>query len=80
MPYRTQAADTHPEIERIIIEAVTQELNSPTEVYLTLKDAKGAQIQATNPAAAPRLDFPVPADGDYYLVAEHLHYWGGPGD
>ena len=27
---------------------------------------------------APRLDFTAPADGDYTLVVEHLHSWGGP--
>jgi hypothetical protein len=63
---------------RLILEAHTQEHFSPAEVYAVLRDAKGNQLQATNPAAAPRLDFTVPADGDYYLSVEHLHYWGGP--
>ena len=63
---------------RTIIEAQTQELGSPTEVYMTLHDAKGAQLQASNPAAAARLDFTPPADGDYSLRVEHLHLWGGP--
>lgn len=63
---------------RFIIEAHTRELHSPSEVYLVLRDAKGTQLQATNPAVAPRLDFTVPADGDYNLSVEHLHYWGGP--
>jgi hypothetical protein len=64
--------------QRLAIEATTQELFSPTEVYMTLKDAKGAQLAAMNPMAAPRLDFTAPADGDYTLVVEHLYYWGGP--
>jgi hypothetical protein len=63
---------------RYAIEAHTQELGSPTEVYMVLRDAKGAQLQASNPAAAPRLEFTPPADGDYHLMVEHLHYWGGP--
>ena len=45
---------------------------------MTLLDAKGAKLQATNPMVAPRLDFTPPADGDYTLAVEHLHYWGGP--
>ncbi len=64
--------------QRIVIEARTLELFSPTEVYAVLRDAKGAQLAATNPAAAPRIDYTVPADGDCTLAVEHLHYWGGP--
>jgi hypothetical protein len=63
---------------RIILEAQTHELHSPTEVYMVLRDAKGGQLQASNPMVAPRLDFTAPADGDYTLAVEHLHYWGGP--
>jgi hypothetical protein len=66
--------------QRLIIEAHTLELYSPTEVYLVLKDAKGAQLAASNPMTAPRLDFNPPADGDYTLAVEHLHYWGGPSE
>src|SRR6516225_5418395 len=33
-----------------------------------------------NPMAAPRIDFTAPADGDYTLAVEHLHYWGGPAE
>jgi hypothetical protein len=61
-----------------VIEAHTHEHGSPTEVYMVLRDARGAQLQATNPAAAPRLEFTPPADGDYVLAVEHLHSWGGP--
>jgi hypothetical protein len=64
--------------QRLVIEAHTHDLHSPAEVYVVLRDAKGVQLQATNPAAAPRLDFTPPADGDYTLAVEHLHYWGGP--
>jgi hypothetical protein len=64
--------------QRTIIEAHTHDLHSPAELYMVLRDAKGNQLQASNPAAAPRLDFTAPADGDYTLAIEHLHYWGGP--
>jgi hypothetical protein len=63
---------------RYILEAHTHEHYSPTEVYMTLRDAKGNQIQVTNPMAAARLDFTPPADGDYLLEVEHLYSWGGP--
>jgi hypothetical protein len=65
---------------RYLIEAQTRELHSPTEVYMVLKDAKGKQILASNPAAAPRLDFKAPADGDFTLAVEHLLYWYGPSE
>jgi hypothetical protein len=63
---------------RYILDVQTQELGSPTEVYMTLLDAKGAQLQASNPAAAARLDFTPKDDGDYTIKVEHLHLWGGP--
>ena len=64
--------------EKFAIEAQTLELNSPTEVYMVLKDAKGADVAKTNPQQAARIDFTPPADGDYTLSVEHLLYWGGP--
>lgn len=64
--------------QRLIIEAHTQEYGSPSDVVVTLKDAKGTQVQTSNPANPPRLDFTAAADGDYTVVVEHLHAWGGP--
>ena len=66
--------------QRLIIDAQTTELNSPSEVSMVLRDSKGGQIQATNFTTAPRLDFTAAADGDYILVVEHQHYWGGPSE
>jgi dienelactone hydrolase len=66
--------------QRIVIEAQTAELNSPADVYLLLKDAKGGKVAESNPMAATRLDFTAAADGDYTLAVEHLHYWGGPSE
>ena len=63
---------------RYAIDAQTHELGSPTELYMTLRDAKNNQIQATDPMKDPHLDFTAPEDGDYFLNVEHLHYWGGP--
>ncbi len=63
---------------RYIIDGQTRELNSPTEVYLTLRDAKNNQLQASDPMKDPRLDFTATEDADYFVTAEHLHYWAGP--
>ncbi len=63
---------------RYRIEAQTHELGSPTEVYLTLRDARGTQLQVSDPMKEAYLDFTPPADGDYTLHVEHLHLWGGP--
>ncbi|MGL4552799.1 MAG: PPC domain-containing protein, partial [Gemmataceae bacterium] len=63
--------------QRLVVEAHTVEYGSPSDAVLTLKDAKGGQLQVTNPANPPRLDFTASADGDYTVVAEHLHSWGG---
>lgn len=65
---------------RYFIEAQTHEHHSPTEVYLVLKDGKGTQVAASNPAVGPRLDFTAPADGDFTLAVEHLLYWYGPSE
>jgi len=68
---------------RYLIDAHTLELYSPTEIYMVLKDAKGADVAKTAPsdaAKANRIDFTAPADGEYILAVEHLHYWGGPAE
>jgi hypothetical protein len=64
--------------QRFIVEAQASEFLSPTEVYMTIKNDKGVQLLATNPAAAALLDFTAAADGDYTITVEHLHSWGGP--
>ena len=66
--------------QRYLVKAHTVELNSPTEVYMVLKDAKGGQVAASNPTVTASLDFTAPADGDYTLAVEHLLYAGGPSE
>jgi hypothetical protein len=66
--------------QRYVIDGQTGDLHSPTELYMAVKDAKGAQLQASNPMAGARLDFTPQADGDFYLAVEHLHSWGGPSE
>ena len=64
--------------QRLLIQAHTHDLFSPTEVYMVLKSAAGAPIATSNPAGDPQIPFTAPADGDYVLSVEHLNYWGGP--
>jgi hypothetical protein len=66
--------------QRVLIDAHSGEFGSPTEVYMVLRDAKGAQVGATNPANPPRIDFNPPEDGDFTLSIEHLLYSFGPAE
>lgn len=66
---------------RYLIEAQTYEHGSPTSVYMTLNNAAGKEVLASNPAGdAARLDYTAAEDGDLVLMIEHLHYWGGPAE
>jgi hypothetical protein len=61
------------------IVAETYEILSPAEVYLIVKDMKGADLAKSNPQNSPaRIDFTAPADGDFIIYAEHLNYAFGP--
>jgi hypothetical protein len=67
--------------QRYVIAAQTQELLSPAEVYLVLRDAKGAELGKSDPKQpAARVEFAAPADGDCTVSAEHLNYQFGPGE
>jgi hypothetical protein len=71
--------------QRLLIEAQTLELHSPTLVYMILKNAKtGADLAKTKPDVAPpldqRLEFTAPDDGDFLLEVQHLNYLGGPSE
>lgn len=57
----------------------TYDILSPAEVYLIVKDMKGADLAKSNPQNTPaRIDFTAPADGDFLIYAEHLNYLSGP--
>jgi hypothetical protein len=67
--------------QRYVIAAQTQELLSPAEAYLVLRDAKGAELGKSDPKLpAARIDFAAPADGDYTVSVEHLNYQFGPSE
>jgi hypothetical protein len=69
--------------DKLLIQAHTIELYSPTLVYFVVKNAKGNELAKTNPDAAPpldqRLEFTVPDNGDYFVEVQHLNFEGGPG-
>jgi hypothetical protein len=66
--------------QRYLINSQTQELLSPADVYMVLKDAKGGQVATSNPTAGTGVDYTAPADGDLVLSVEHLNYLHGPNE
>ena len=66
--------------QRYLINSQTQELLSPADVYMILKDAKGQQLATSNPTAGTGIDYTAPADGDLLLHVEHLNYLHGPNE
>lgn len=70
--------------QKVLIEAKTLELGSPSLVHLVVRNAKGAELAKSNPQAAPpadqRIEFTPPEDGDFAVEAQHLNYAGGPNE
>lgn len=64
--------------EKVQLDVATHDLHSPADVYMVVQDAKGKQLLAGDPTKGQSLTFTPPADGDYVIVLEHLHYWYGP--
>lgn len=71
--------------QKLVIDAETLELYSPTLIYMAVKNAKtNAELAKTNPEAPPpadqRIDFTAPEDGDYLVEIQHLNLAGGPSE
>jgi hypothetical protein len=70
--------------QKLLIEAQTLELNSPSLVYVVLKNAKGAELAKSNAQAVPpldqRIEFTASEDGDYFVEVSHLNFAGGPSE
>lgn len=66
--------------QKFTIEARTVDVGTETEVYFRVTDAKGKQLAVTNPAKAASVNFNCPADGDYFVIVEHLNYETGPSE
>jgi hypothetical protein len=70
--------------QKLLIQADTLELYSPTLVEMVVKNVKGAELARSNPLAAPpidqRIEFTPSEDGDYLLEVQHLNSAGGPNE
>jgi hypothetical protein len=67
--------------QKLIVTALTYEVNAPTEVLVRVLDSKGAEVAKSNPATTPtRLEFTPPADGEYVVACEHLNFLFGPNE
>ena len=66
--------------QKLIVSALTYEVNSPAEVLVRVLDAKGAELARSNPTAATRFEFTPAADGEFTLACEHLNYLFGPNE
>lgn len=66
--------------QRVLINSQTQELLSPADLFMILKDAKGGEVGRSNPQAGTGIDYTAPADGDFTLMVEHLNYLHGPNE
>jgi hypothetical protein len=64
--------------QRLLIAGQTAELHSPAEIYVTVRDGGGHELAKTDPQREPVIEFTAPADGDFFIVAEHLNYSFGP--
>jgi len=64
--------------QRVVVDGTAGGPFSPTELYMEILDAKGGKLSKSDPGAAARIDFTPGADGDFTLMVEHVHLWGGP--
>ncbi len=66
--------------QRFIFSGVTRQQGSPSDLFIRVLKADGAQVVAADDSGANEgtLDFNCPADGDYTLVVEELIKRGGP--
>ncbi|VTR97673.1 PPC domain-containing protein [Tuwongella immobilis] len=66
--------------QRLKVVGQTYEVLSPSELYLTLKNAMGGEVAKSNPQQAATIDFTAPADGVYTLQVEQLNFVSGPNE
>lgn len=67
--------------QKLVVAALTYEVNAPTEVLIRVLDAKGAEVAKSNPATVPtRFEFTPAADGDYVVACENLNFLYGPNE
>ena len=67
--------------QKLILTVLTYELNAPTEVFLRVLDAKGAELAKSNPQqAGVRLEYTPAADGDFFISCDQTNYTHGPNE
>jgi hypothetical protein len=67
--------------QKLVIQALTYEVNSPAEVYLRVQDKKGTELGKSNPQqATPRIEFSPTTDDDFFVVCEHTNFASGPNE
>ena len=67
--------------KKLIVQALTFEVNAPTEVYMRILDAKGSEIAKSNPQQpTPRIEFTPPADGEFVVACEQTNFISGPNE
>lgn len=67
--------------QKLVVSALTYEVNAPTEVLVRILDAKGAEVAKSNPAQpGARVEFTPAADGEYVAACEHLLSIHGPNE
>ncbi len=66
--------------QRFLFSGVTRQQGSPSDLFMRVLKADGAQVVAADDSGANEgvVDFSAPADGDYTLVVEELVKRGGP--
>jgi hypothetical protein len=64
--------------ERVVFETVSRPLGSPADLFMTISNAQGQELASNDDSAKDdaRLDFKVPADGDYTVSVWHLNKLG----
>ncbi len=65
--------------ERIVFETVSRPLGSPADLFMTIQNAQGQELGSNDDTGKDdaRIDFKVPADGDYTLSVWDLNKRGG---
>jgi hypothetical protein len=65
--------------DRWLFSGMTRSEGAPTDLQFRIVDAEGKQLAAVDDQgiAEGEIDQTFPADGDYFLAAEHLHPRGG---
>lgn len=66
---------------KVVVRALTTEVNAPTEIRLRVLGPDGAEVAKSDPAKPGALvEFAPPADGDYRIACDPLNHLAGPNE